>query len=351
MNGNQLLKWGFWGLVVYALVKELNSSNSTYDYSNTKHVPKSRASLLSPEEIHAIIANTMENWKYPKLSLDSTPSLAQPEQIKLLPDPNTVEAQKWLKLIRHPSIVVILGGRGKGKSCLGYRLLEHLRWVASVYVVGVPASVRKLLPDYIGIAARLEDVPPNSIVLVDEGYLAYHARRSMAATSVEMSQILNLSRQRNQTLIFVTQEARQIDKNVASSANVVIFKNLGILQLEFDRRELNKIAANAQQAFATLVGDKRKWSYVYSPDSNFAGLVENSPPTYWTEKLSHVFATGGQTIPRPPKKTPLKQRIEKAKELKRQRLSNGRIADIMDVSKGTVKNWLEDYPYKRKKMT
>ena len=196
------------------------------------------------------------------------------------------------------------------------------------------------------MAASLEDAPPNSIVLVDEGYLTYHARRSMATTSVEMSQILNLSRQRTQTLIFVTPEAKQIDRNVASSANVVIFKDLGMLQLEFDRRELNKIATNAKQAFTTLNGDKRRWAYVYSPDADFIGLMENSLPTFWKEKLSHIFATGGEIIPRAPKKTRLDQRIKKAKELKRQGLSNGQISRMMGVSKATVKNYLEGYPYK-----
>jgi len=347
MNGNQLLKWGFWGWVVYALLKELNSSSASYDYSNTNHIPKSGSSLLTREDIDAIVARVRANWESPQPSPSSASSLAELELVKPSPAPQTIEAQNWLRLIHHPSIVVILGGRGKGKSCLGYRLLEHLRWVASVYVVGLPESARKLLPEYIGMAASLEDVPPNSIVLVDEGYLTYHARRSMAATSVEMSQILNLSRQQNQTLIFVTQEARQIDKNVASSANVVIFKDLGMLQLEFDRRELNKIASSAKEAFATVSGDKRRWAYVYSPDSDFMGLMENSLPTFWTERLSHIFATGGEMIARPPKKTPLNERKGKAKELSRQGLSLGQISKMMGVSKATIKNWLEDYPYKR----
>ena len=46
-------------------------------------------------------------------------------------------------------------------------------------------------------------------------------------------------------------------------------------------------------------------------------------------------------------KTSLSQKIEKAKELKRQGLSNGQIKIMMDVSMGTVKNYLEDYPYKK----
>lgn len=282
------------------------------------------------------------------LLADPTKSiLMESKPTKPFPDPQTVEASKWLRLIPHPSIVIILGRRGAGKSALGYRLLELFHWVANCYVIGLPKDARKYLPDWIGMATSLEDVPPKSVVLVDEAYMPYHARSSMAAEAKVMSQLVNLSRQREQTLIFVSQEARQLDKNIASSANVVIFKDLSILQLEFDRRELNKIAANAQQAFATLSGYKKKWAYVYSPDSDFMGLVENSLPTFWTGRLSHVFATGGQVIARAPKKTPLDERKEKAKELSRQGLSLGQISKIMGVSKATIKNWLEDYPYKK----
>jgi len=252
-----------------------------------------------------------------------------------------------LRLIPHPSIVIILGKRGAGKSALGYRLLELFRWVASCYVIGLPKDARKYLPDWIGMSTILEDVPPKSVVLVDEAYMPYHARSSMAAESKAMSQLVNLSRQREQTLIFVSQEVRQLDKNIASSANVVIFKDLNFLQLEFDRRELNKIAANAQQAFATLSGDKRGQAYVYSPDSDFMGLVENSLPTFWKEKLSHAFAMGEEIIARAPKKPPLAERIETAKKYKQQGLSLGQIAKLMRVSKPTIKNYLEGYPYKK----
>ena len=264
------------------------------------------------------------------------------------PDPVILEAGKWLNLIKHPSVVLILGKRGSGKSALGYRLLEYLRWgAAKVYAVGLPSEARKLLPEWIGVAASLEDVPGKSIVLVDEAYVPYHARAGTTVGAKAMSRDVNLSRQREQTIIFVTQEARQIDKNIASSADVVVFKEVSMLQLKFDRRELNDLATQARAAFATIKGDKRQCSFVCVLDTGFADLVQNTLPTFWHEKLSHVFAAGGEAIVMAPKKTPLSQRIEKAKELARQGLSQGEIAKLMGVSRPTVGNWLKGYPYKR----
>jgi hypothetical protein len=175
----------------------------------------------------------------------------------------------WQSKIIHPSVVLILGKRGSGKSALGYRLLELNRYALTPYVLGLPKQGQKLLPDWVGIAQNLDNIVPKSIVLVDEAYLRYHSRESLAASSIEMSRVLNLSRQMEQTLIFVSQEARQVDKNIASSANVMVFKDLGMLQLEFDRPELNRIATQAKQAFEKVKGDRRRWSYVYSPDSDF----------------------------------------------------------------------------------
>jgi DNA-binding CsgD family transcriptional regulator len=228
-----------------------------------------------------------------------------------------------------------------------YSLYKRGLRVITVYAVGLPSEARKLLPEWIGVAASLEDVPGKSIVLVDEAYVPYHARAGTTVGAKTMSRDGNLSRQREQTIIFVTQEARQIDKNIASSADVVVFKEVSMLQLKFDRRELNDLATQARAAFATIKGDKRQWSFVCVLDTGFAGLVQNTLPTFWKEKLSHVFAAGGEAIAMAPKKTPLSQRIEKAKELALQGLSQGEIAKLMGVSRPTVGNWLKSYPYKR----
>jgi hypothetical protein len=260
-----------------------------------------------------------------------------------------LEMSKWLKVVKHPSVIVIIGNRGSGKSALGYKILEYKRWEGKIYVVGLSEKAGKILPSWIGHVPLLEDVPADSIALVDEAYISMHSRSSSSQHSMEISNIINLSRQCEQTLIFVSQEARQIDKNIASSANVVIIKNPGILQLNFDRIELRKMLAEATKMFAAIDKDKNKWAYVYAPESDFAGMMQNSLPTFWTSGLSKAYADAKpSTEVKTPRNATGEERIEKAKELRKQGFSLGEIAHMLGVSKSTVMNYLDGYPYMKK---
>ena len=123
-------------------------------------------------------------------------------------------------------------------------------------MVGAPVRAKQLLPDWIGILPTLEELPNKNIAIIDEAYLAYHGRESMVQESKAMSQALNLSRQREQVLICVTQEARQVDKNIASAASVVVFKEPGMLQPEFERPELRKLVAEAGESLSGIPAAK-----------------------------------------------------------------------------------------------
>jgi len=340
-----LLKIGFWGFLAYKALEKANKEQSkNINYNNDqRQIPQSSGAIFSREEIADIVAKIRSNLTFPQSTVTSPIT-----QVRPTPDPQTVERAEWLKLIRHPCVIIILGGRDKGKSALGYKGLEYLEWTGiKLFVLGFPGDAGKLLPDSIGVIDSLEEAPINSAILVDETYLGYHARRTMAKSSVEMCQTINLSRQRNQTLIYVSQEGRQIDINIISQADMIIFKEPSAFQLEYERLELKKFAIKAKNVFGTISGNKKRYSYVFAPGLEFEGLMQNSLPLFWTPQLSKVYATVGRVKPRAAKKRPLEQKIEKATELKKQGLSNRQIAKQMGVSPATIKNWLEDYPYKR----
>jgi hypothetical protein len=114
------------------------------------------------------------------------------------PDANLLETSRWLKIIKHPTIILILGARGSGKSVSGYKIAEYLRPIADIYVVALPRKARRLLPEWIGSVPRIEDAPPSSIVLIDESYTQFHSRTSSSDRARVLSNLINLSRQRGQ---------------------------------------------------------------------------------------------------------------------------------------------------------
>ncbi|MFC2059607.1 hypothetical protein ACFLTZ_00745 [Chloroflexota bacterium] len=328
------------GLAIWSIYEIDKNNARTPTASPVLHIDFDRICKEALDKVfrkcEPVLTNTIE-----------APLIKEPTALSVPPDNTAIEASKWLALIKHPVIIVILGKKGSGKSALGYRILEYFRWTLPVYVVGLPADAHKFLADWIGVKPALKEVPPDSIVMVDESYILHHARSSMTAQAKALSEMLNLSRQRNQTLVFVSQESRQIDRNILSSADVIIFKEPGILQPRFDRPELRDIAREAKLAFATVSGDKRNWSYVYSPNADYIGLLENKVPTFWNQKLSRAFACNtNQSSAKTPKNMTDGEKMQKAKELNNEGWSQGKLANYFGISKGTIFNWIHDYPYR-----
>ena len=263
----------------------------------------------------------------------------------------SIPDSRWLDLIVPPSIVLIFGGKGSGKTAAAFRLLEIFRYKLDPYVIALPKQCENLLPNYIGIKETLEEVPPGSFSLIDEAHLTNNARDWAKAESREISRLLNLSRQQQKTIAFVTQLGRHLNLDILSSANLIIVKYPSLLQPSFERPELRKIMDEAKLAFDSIKGDRKAWSYVYSPDTGFTGLVENGLPSFWSNKLSNMYGYGYQKGIAPerfPSSMSDEEKKQKAKELHQENWSLSRIANYLGVSKTTIFNWVHDYPYKRK---
>ena len=217
--------------------------------------------------------------------------------------------QQLVDLVNHPSVVLIAGHRGSGKTALAFRLQELLRLRAAPYAIGLPVGVERLLPDWYGLAGQFSDIPPNAVVYVPEAYRLFHARSAHASQGQNVGDMVNISRHRRHTLIFDVQNLAHLDRNVMSEADVIFVKEPGPFQAGFERPQLRSIFDAARAAFAGVNLTRRKRvACVFAPGRSINGvLMENSLPSFWTDTLSHAFgrigpdaAGQGGTLPRGP---------------------------------------------------
>lgn len=246
--------------------------------------------------------------------------------------------------IQLPSVMMLQGSRGSGKTALGFRILELFEHHSSEkYVVGLPKSARSLLPKWIKIIDSIFLLPDNVTALIDEAHLSLHPRMPEADRR-ELSSHLALSRQRNQNFIFVSQQARTVSREIVSAADVLLFKNAREHQIGFDRPEFTAALTQAAEALKTVPGDRRPYTYVNSPDDNLNHLMKSEMPGFWSEKLSRIYSS--QSPPKSLSEEADERRrrlIQMAKLMREQGFSIGAIRKRLGVGHGTAWNYVNKY--------
>jgi hypothetical protein len=145
------------------------------------------------------------------------------------------------------------------------------------------------MPKWINPVADVEKAANNSVVLVDEGAISFSSRESMSSKNKDLIKILAITRHKNLTLIFITQNTGLIDKSILKLVYILFVKEGSLLQTDMERPELKKFYEKANSSFKEAQGNKKK--YVYIIDDDFEGFVSYRLPSFWSSKLSKNKAT------------------------------------------------------------
>ena len=194
-------------------------------------------------------------------------------------------------LVKHPSVVLIIGRRRFGKSALGNYILEtfHNERHIPAFIVSFPKEKRLLLPDWITPVETFDEVPENSVCLIDEGSLKHHAHLWNQKETVVMDRMISVSGQKKQTIIFITHTMRKFAVTLLLEVDLLLCKQPSLLHSKLERSEVRKLTQEIYAEFRKLPKDQIKKSY-YVISDEFQGFLRNPLPSYWSEDLSEAYA-------------------------------------------------------------
>ena len=196
---------------------------------------------------------------------------------------NSGKLEDFEKLLLEPGKVgIIVGARGSGKSALGMRILENIKSKKKekVYALGFSN-----IPDWIIPLTNLKQLKDNSFLLADESGINFSSRNFMSSANKLLSEFLLISRHKNISILFITQNSSNIDVNTLRQADYLLLKPSSLLQLDFERTKIKEIYQEVESDFKKF--NSKDTTYIYS--DTYRGFVKNSLPSFWTEKISKGY--------------------------------------------------------------
>ncbi|MEM4366840.1 MAG: hypothetical protein QW035_01775 [Candidatus Anstonellales archaeon] len=182
-------------------------------------------------------------------------------------------------------IGLVLGSRGSGKSAIGMRIAENIRATSKLplYTVGF---AKNSLPSWITPVEKFSEVKNNSFLLVDEGGIQFSSRNSMSELNKLLSELLLISRHKDISVLFITQNSANIDINTLRQVDYLILKSPSLLQLDFERKKIKEIYEEAKEGFEEYKQEKGL-AYIYS--NYYKGFIANALPSFWSVNLSKSY--------------------------------------------------------------
>ncbi len=187
------------------------------------------------------------------------------------------------KLLTSKSLIgIIIGARGSGKSALGLRLLENAR--AKGRSVAAMGFSEETLPQWINCVSDLNAVKNGSFLLVDEGGILFSSREAFSNANKLLSELLLISRHKDLSVLFVSQNSSNLDVNTLRQADYLLLRKPSLLQKDFERDIIRKIYDEYGNEFKKT-GEHSTLAY----SDAYQGFVKNELPSFWSEAASKSF--------------------------------------------------------------
>lgn len=195
-------------------------------------------------------------------------------------------------VLKHPGVYIVNGKRGSGKSSLAYTAADRLAEGKDVkkVAVGVPEPAAREFPGDWWFAESLEDVPNDSIVVVDEAYMKFNARTPLADENQGLAPLVNTSRHCDQTMFFVTQNTSALDRNAPAEADGILMKEPGTFHMRFERKQFRDLSEEAKSKFDEIPDGTARQPFTYIYTDEYTGMVKSSEAEWYSDEISKSFS-------------------------------------------------------------
>jgi len=199
-----------------------------------------------------------------------------------------------------PGLILVMGDRRMGKTAVAHEIAHQVNERRGLPTVinmprAVPENIRlkigRLLPKWMKVVSSRNDWPKRSVVIYDEAAQTAHARRTQSGDAVELDDLISISGQREQLIIFIAHHSRKLDLNVITEVNRIIWKKPTYAHQLFERDEVSDFSMRAYDFFAGIKGtDARKKAALVLDFDDFSFCqTKNKLPPWWCEDLSRLF--------------------------------------------------------------
>jgi energy-coupling factor transporter ATP-binding protein EcfA2 len=197
----------------------------------------------------------------------------------------------WLDSCQDGKVILILGRRGSGKTALAAKIAEYAmaKYRMPIYWIGLPEQARGLLPNWITLVDSPDQCPMGCFMIIDEAGIQYLSLAFNTDRNRFMRALLMVCRHRHCSLVFAVQSSRDLEYSIIRQADSIIFKQPSLHQPDSERPDIRPLAKKAALIFKEIPKDKRiESAFVF--DDDFEGLITSSLPSFWSEKLSNIYA-------------------------------------------------------------
>ncbi len=195
--------------------------------------------------------------------------------------------KKWMRGVfkSDSQIGIILGSRGSGKTAFGMKLLEdvNVKTKKKCYAMGFKEEG---MPSWINVISDISQIENDSFILVDEGGILFSARKAMSKANEVLSDLILISRHKNLSILFVSQNSANLEVNILRQADFLVLKHSSLLQKEFERKIIQKFYEESEENFKKYK-DVEGLTYIYA--DSFKGFISNALPSFWKESISKAF--------------------------------------------------------------